>query len=155
MDIKNMLRQDLQGALKDAMKTKDARRLSTIRLILAAVKDRDIAMRTEAGVQDDDAVITDILTKMVKQRRESIKMYEEGGRCELAEQEREEIGIIEDFLPRQLSDEEIDKLCRDVIAEVEASGLKDMGKAMGVLKERYQGQMDFAKAGAKMRALLS
>ncbi|MGD8326384.1 MAG: GatB/YqeY domain-containing protein [Sphingomonadales bacterium] len=150
-----MLRQDLQGALKDAMKTKDARRLSTIRLILAAVKDRDIAMRTEAGVQDDDAVITDILTKMVKQRRESIKMYEEGGRCELAEQEREEIGIIEDFLPRQLSDEEIDKLCRDVIAEVEASGLKDMGKAMGVLKERYQGQMDFAKAGAKMRALLS
>jgi len=150
-----MLRQELQGALKDAMKEKNARRLSTIRLILAAVKDRDIAMRTESGEKDDDTVITDILTKMVKQRRESIKMYEEGGRCELAEQEREEIGIIEDFLPKQLSDDEIDAACQVAVQEVEATGLKDMGKAMGVLKTRYQGQMDFAKAGAKIRALLS
>ena len=137
------------------MKTQATRRLSTIRLILAAVKDRDIAMRTEAGDHDDDAVITDILTKMIKQRRESVKMYEEGGRCELAEQELEEIRIIEGFLPRQLSDDEIDTACRNVVAEVGAEGLKDMGKAMGALKEKFQGQMDFAKAGAKMRALLS
>lgn len=150
-----MLRDDLQAALKDAMKNKDTRRLSTIRLILAAVKDRDIAQRTVSQEKDDDTLITEILTKMVKQRRESIKMYEEGGRCELAEQEREEIGVIESFLPRQLSDEEIDAACQKAIADVGAEGLKDMGRAMGVLKERFAGQMDFAKAGAKLRALLS
>ncbi|MFZ5609062.1 MAG: GatB/YqeY domain-containing protein [Pseudomonadota bacterium] len=149
------MRNRLQNALKDAARAKQSRRLSTLRLILAAVKDRDIALRTAPEDKDDDAIITEILTKMVKQRRESIKMYEEGGRCELAEQEREEIAVIEEFLPRQLSEAEIEAACRAAVAEVAAHGLKDMGKAMGCLKARHAGQMDFAKAGATMRALLT
>jgi len=151
-----MLRDDLQAALKTAMKTKDRRRTATLRLVLAAIKDRDIAARTaDAAAEEDDAVITDILTRMVKQRRESIQAYEEAGRCELAEQEREEIAIIEEFLPRQLDEAEITDVCRTVVTELGAGGLKDMGKVMSALKERYQGQMDFGKAGAKARELLT
>lgn len=150
-----MLREKLQQALKDAMRQKEGRKLATIRLILAAVKDRDIAMRgTSDGGLDDDAVITEILVKMVKQRRDSIKAFEEGGRCELAEQEREEIAVIEDFLPRQLSEAELEAACKAAVDEVGAESLKDMGKTMSVLKARYAGQMDFAQAGAKVRALL-
>ncbi len=150
-----MLREQLQQALKDAMRQKQGRKLATIRLILAAVKDRDIAARGgPESDMDDDALITDILTKMVKQRRDSIKAFEEGGRCELAEQEREEIAIIEEFLPRQLSEAEVEAACKAAITEVGAESLKDMGRTMGALKARYAGQMDFAKAGAKVRALL-
>ncbi len=151
-----MLRDQLKETLKDAMRAKNARKVATIRLILAAVKDRDIAIRTEKGdEEDDDIVLLNILGKMIKQRRESIKAYEEGGRCELAEREREEIAVIEEFLPKQLSEEEISTVSKSAIAELEATGLKDIGRVMGVLKARYAGQMDFAKASAEVKAILS
>lgn len=151
-----MLRERLQDALKSAVKAKDVRKRSTLRLILAAIKDREISERTADGkdhVSDDD--ILGILAKMVRQREDSLKIYEEAGRLELAEQEREEIVIIESFLPRQMSEEEVHKACDSLVAEIGASGLKDMGKMMGALKERYAGQMDFGKANKKVKELLS
>ena len=151
-----MLRDDLKTAMKDAMKAKESRRLSTIRLILAAVKEKDIDNRTEdTSALDDDAMITGILSKMVKQRGDSIKAYEEAGRCELAEQERAEIEIIQDFLPKQMSDEEIDAAVKAAIEAAGASGLKDIGKVMASLKDNYAGKMDFAKASGKVKAALS
>ncbi|MFC7048945.1 GatB/YqeY domain-containing protein [Emcibacter nanhaiensis] len=151
-----MLREKLNDAMKQAMKDKDKRRLATVRLILAAIKDRDISKRTEAGDQgvgDDD--IIEILSKMVKQRKESIKAYEEGGRLELAEQEKDEMEIISEFLPRQMGDDEIAAAVKEAIAETEASGLKDIGKIMALLKDKYAGQMDFAKASATAKNSLS
>ncbi|WP_417319760.1 GatB/YqeY domain-containing protein [Emcibacter sp.] len=151
-----MLREKLNDAMKQAMKDKDKRRLATVRLILAAIKDRDISKRTEAGNQsvgDDD--IIEILSKMVKQRKESVKAYEEGGRLELAEQEKEEMEIISEFLPRQMSEDEIQAAVREAIGETEASGLKDIGKIMAFLKEKYAGQMDFARASASAKDILS
>lgn len=150
-----MLRDDLQAAMKAAMKAKETRKLTTVRLILAAVKDRDITMRTADDAPDDDAMILDILAIMVKQRRDSIVAYEEGGRCELAEQERDEIAIIESFMPRQLNEEELKAAVDAALADTGAQGLKDMGKVMGALKAKYAGQMDFGKAGAAVRAQLS
>lgn len=150
-----MLRDDLQAAMKAAMKAKETRKLTTVRLILAAVKDRDITMRTSDDAPDDDAMILDILAKMVKQRRDSIVAYEEGGRCELAEQERDEIAIIESFMPRQLNEDELKAAVDAALADTGAQGLKDMGKVMGALKAKYAGQMDFGKAGAAVRAQLS
>lgn len=150
-----MLRDDLQAAMKAAMKAKETRKLATVRLILAAVKDRDITMRTADDAPDDDAMILDILAKMVKQRRDSIVAYEEGGRCELAEQERDEITIIESFMPRQLDEAELKAAVEAALADTGAKGLKDMGKVMGALKAKYAGQMDFGKAGAAVRAQLS
>ncbi len=150
-----MLRQRLSEALKAAMKGQDRRAVSTLRLILAALKDRDIAARgkgVEDGISDDD--ILAMLQTMVKQRRESIEHYEHGGRLELAEQEREEIRIIEDFLPHQMTEEEIAAAVASVIEETAAAGLKDMGKAMAALKARYAGQMDFGKASAVAKARL-
>ena len=150
-----MLRQRLSEALKAAMKGQDRRAVSTLRLILAALKDRDIAARgkgVEDGISDDD--ILAMLQTMVKQRRESIEHYEQGGRLELAEQEREEIRIIEDFLPHQMTEEEIAAAVASVIEETAAAGLKDMGKAMAALKARYAGQMDFGKASAVAKARL-
>jgi len=149
------LRDQLATALKDAMRAKDQRRVSTLRLILAAIKDRDISMRTEADERDDDVIVTEILGRMVKQRRESMTAYEEGGRLELAEQEREEIAIIEEFLPRQLSAGEAEEACRNAIAETGAASLKDIGKVMAVLKERYAGRMDFAAASREVKRILS
>ena len=150
------LKQQINEAMKDAMRAKDTRKVATVRLILAAIKDRDIAARTEKnGEADDDTVILNILSKMIKQRQDSIKAYEEGGRCELAEREREEITVIEEFLPKQLSEEEISTVSHDVVTELEATGLKDIGRVMGVLKARYAGQMDFAKASAEVKAILS
>lgn len=151
-----MLRETLDGAMKDAMRARDKRRLTTIRLILAAIKDRDISKRTDpngGGVNDDD--IIDILSKMVKQRRDSVTAYEEGGRLELAEQERDEIEIITEFLPRQMSEDEIDAAVKEAIGETEATGLKDIGKIMASLKGKYAGQMDFAKASATAKSILS
>lgn len=151
-----MLRERLQDALKAAVKAKDQRKRSTLRLILAAIKDREISERTADGdgqVGDDD--ILGILAKMVRQREESLKIYEEAGRLELAEQEREEIVIIESFLPKQMSDEEVQKACQELVAELDASGLKDMGRMMGALKERYAGQMNFGKANKNVKELLS
>lgn len=151
-----MLRDELNQSMKAAMRAKEARKLSTIRLILAAVKEKDIELRTaNSDDRDEDAVITDILSKMVKQRNDSIKAYEEAGRCELAEREREEIGIIKTFLPKQLSDAEIKAVCEAVVADLGATGLKDIGRCMAVLKEKYAGQMDFAKASGTIKALLS
>lgn len=151
-----MLRDRLIQDMKDAMRAKNARKLSTIRLINAAIKERDIEMRTKDVVdRDDDAIITDILSKMVKQRRDSIQAYEEAGRCEMAEREKDEIVIIEDFLPKQMSADEIDAVVAKVIADLDASGLKDIGRCMAALKDQYAGQMDFAKASGKVKAALS
>lgn len=149
------LREKINAALKDAMKAKDADRLSTLRLINAAIKDRDIEARgdgKEEGV-GEDAVLA-ILGKMVKQRQESAKVYEEGGRLELAEKELAEIKIIEDFLPRQLSEAESAAAIEAAIKDVGAESIRDMGKVMGVLKGKYTGQMDFGKTGPMVKAKL-
>jgi len=149
-----MLRDKLSDALKESMKAKDTRRLSTVRLIQTAIKDRDIANRGlgKDPVSDDD--ILQILQKMVKQREESAKIYEDAGRAELATQEREEIDVIKGFMPEQLSDEAVQGLIKAAIAESGAQGLRDMGKVMAVLKEKYPGQMDFAKASGTVKDLL-
>ena len=151
-----MLRRQFSDALKTAMLGKDPRTVSTVRLILAALKDRDIAARSRGvtdGIGDDE--ILQMLQSMVKQRRESITLYEQGGRLELAQAEAEEIAIIEKFLPAQLSEEEVAAAVKTVIAEIGAAGLKDMGKTMTALKERYAGRMDFTKASATVKGLLS
>ena len=150
------LRERLTEAMKDAMRAKEAKRLSTVRLMLAAVKDRDIAGRTEAsreGVSDEE--ILQVLTKMIKQREESALTYDNGNRPELAAAEREEIGIIRDFMPRQLSAEETRSAVAEAIAQTAAASIKDMGKVMAALKERFAGQMDFGKAGVIVKELLS
>jgi len=149
------MRTELTEALKDAMRAKDQRKLATLRLILAAIKDRDIAARSEdrmGGVSDDE--ILGILKKMSKQRDESLRLYEEAGRLDLAEQEREEKEIVESFLPQQMSEDEVRKCCEEVVAEMGAETLKDMGKCMGALKERHAGTMDFSKASAIVRERL-
>lgn len=140
------MREQINQALKEAIKAQDKRRMSTLRLINAAIKDRDIAARSHDQKCVDDSEVLGILAKMVKQRHESIKTYNEGGRPELARQEEEEIEIIETFLPKQLTEEETRKAVVEAVDEVGCEGLKDMGKAMGLLKERYTGQMDFSKA---------
>jgi len=149
-----MLRQEISQALTTAMKAHEKMRASTLRLIMAAMKDRDIANRGAGKDPVSDDEILAILAKMIKQREESAKMYEEGNRIELAETERAEIAIIKEFLPQQLSDEEVRANSAAAIAEIGAEGLRDMGKVMAVLKERYTGQMDFAKASAVLKELL-
>ena len=146
----------INDALKTAMKEKQTQRLSTLRLINAAIKDRDIAARGGEDGADgvSDTEVRQILGRMIKQRQESARAYEEGGRLELAETEREEIAIIEEFLPRKLSEEETDRAVEDAIAETGADSIRDMGKVMGVLKERYTGQMDFGAVGPKVKARL-
>lgn len=143
------MRERVNVALKEAMKSKEADRLSTLRLINAAIKDRDIAQRgtadENAGVSD--AEVLEIMGRMVKQRQESARAYEEGGRLELAEKERGEISVIKGFLPKQLSEKEIAAAIDAAIAEVNATSIRDMGKVMGVLKGKYTGRMDFSKAG--------
>lgn len=138
------------------MVEKDTHAVSTIRLIMAALKDRDIAARTQDkpdGIGEDE--ILSMLQSMVKQRRDSIDMYEQGGRLELAEQEKQEIVIIERFLPKQMSEDEITGVVSALIEEIGATGLKDMGNTMSALRERYAGQMDFAKASAIVKARLA
>ena len=144
-----MLRNALSESLKEAMRSQDKIAISTLRLVLAALKDRDIAARADGEADDlGDAEILSMLETMVKQRRESIKMYEKGGRPELAEQESTEIAIIESFLPKQLDEGEIESAVTAAIAEVGADSLKQMGKVMASLRQNYAGQMDFGKAGA-------
>jgi len=150
------MRDILDKSLKDAMRARDTQKISTIRLINAAIKDRDIAIRSEdnlEGVSDEE--ILSILSKMIKQRKESAKQYEEGGRLELAQQEFEEIEIIENFLPRQLDLNEIEQIVKKIILEINANSLRDMGKVMNLLKENYSGKMDFGKAGVVAKELLS
>lgn len=140
------MRDQFANALKDALKAKDACRVSTLRLILATLKDRDIANRGvgKGPVENDE--ILQILAKMIKQREESAKIFAENARPELAAQEREEIKVIQGFLPEQIADDKVPELIAAVIADNGAQGLRDMGKVMAALKERYPGQMDFAKA---------
>ena len=150
------MRDILDKSLKDAMRARDTQKISTIRLINAAIKDRDIAIRSEdnlEGVSDEE--ILSILSKMIKQRKESAKQYEEGGRLELAQQELEEIEIIENFLPRQLDLNEIEQIVKKIILEINANSLRDMGKVMSLLKENYSGKMDFGKAGVVAKEVLS
>lgn len=143
-------------ALKEAVKSQDKIRVSTLRLITAAIKDRDIAARsTDSGTGVTDEQILDILAKMVKQRQEAASTYEEAGRLELAEQERAEITVIEEFLPQQLSEEEVADAVAAAIAELGAASLKDMGKVMGCLKGKYAGQMDFGKASGLVKEKLA
>ena len=150
------MRERVNVALKQAMKDKAADRLSTLRLINAAIKDRDIAARVDAdseGVGDSEVLA--ILGKMSKQRMESVRAYEEGGRVDLAERERAEIAVIEEFLPRQLTQAEIDTAVSDAIAATGATAIRDMGKVMGELKTKYLGQMDFGAVGPMIKARLS
>lgn len=150
------MRTRLTAALKTAMKDKDAPRLSTLRLISAAIKDRDITLRGEgndAGVSDAD--VLGILEKMVKQRKESARAFDEGGRLEMAEKERAEILVISDFLPRQLNDEEVSQAIDDAISASGAESIRDMGKVMGALKSKYTGQIDFGAVGPRVKEKLA
>ena len=151
------LRERINAALKTAMKERQAARLSTLRLINAAIKDRDIAARSTEDGPDGvtDTEVRQILGRMIKQRQESARAYEEGGRLELAESEREEVAIIEEFLPRRLSDDEVDQAIETAISETGATSIRDMGKVMGVLKDRHTGQMDFGTVGPKVKSRLS
>jgi hypothetical protein len=155
-ESKMALREQFNDQLKEAMKAKDARRVSTLRMVLAALKDKDIAARTETsreGISDDD--VLGLLAKMIKQREESATAFDTGARPEMAKSEREEIEIIRSFMPLQMSPDETKAAVSGVIAEVGAASIKDMGKVMAALKERYAGQMDFAKASATVKDLLS
>lgn len=148
------MRDQINVALKVAMKARESLKTSTLRLINAAIKDRDIAARGNGGrdlVGDEE--ILEILSKMVKQRRESLGIYEEAGRDDLAERESKEIDIITEFLPKQMDDAEIKVACEAIVSEIKAEGLKDMGKIMGALKAKYTGQMDFGKASKIIRGL--
>jgi uncharacterized protein YqeY len=151
-----MLRARLSEALKEAMRAKNPRRVSTLRLILAAIKDRDIAARSEGnreGVGDEDVLA--ILQQMVRQRRDSIAHYEAAARLELAAQEQEEIQIIHEFLPQQLGEAEMRDAVAGAIDELACCGIKDMGRTMGMLKDRYAGRMDFGKASGVAREMLA
>ncbi|MPL94882.1 putative protein YqeY [bioreactor metagenome] len=149
------MRERLSAALKEAMKAKDAARLSTLRLINAAIKDREIAMRTEGeAVSIGDPEVLGILGKMVKQRQESARAYEEGGRLELAEKELAEVKVIEEFLPRQLTADETTAAIDAAIAKVGASSIRDMGRVMAELKTKYTGQMDFGAVGPMVKTRL-
>jgi uncharacterized protein YqeY len=149
-----MLRDDINNALKTAMKAHDARRVSTLRLVNSALKNADIEARGGGkGPLGDDELLS-LLQKMIKQRQESVELYDKGGRPELAGQEREEIAIITSFLPQQMSEDEIKAAVAAVVKDTGASSMKDMGRVMAALKERYAGKMDFAKAGALVKGQL-
>ncbi|WP_230291055.1 GatB/YqeY domain-containing protein [Croceicoccus sp. Ery5] len=150
-----MLRDDLKAAQIQAMKEKEKERLNAVRLILAKIKDRDIELRTSEPAGDDDALVIDVLQKMAKQRRESIAMYNEGGRAELAEAEEKELVVIEEFLPAQMSEEETKAAIEAIKAETGATGMKDMGKVMAELKARHGTELDMSKASGLVKAALS
>ena len=150
-----MLRTQINNTYKASMKRKETIAVSTLRLIQAAIKDRDIAARSKGntdGISDDE--VLSLLQSMIKQRRDSIEAYEKGGRMELAQQEAEEISIIEGFLPAQMKDDEIAAAVDSVISDVEATTLKDMGKVMATLKEQFAGQMDFGEASSAVKSKL-
>jgi uncharacterized protein len=154
------MRDRISQAIKTAMKTGDKRRLGTLRLIMAAIKDRDIAAQMEGASQTQsrdkisDAEILALLQKMIKQRRDSIASYQQGGRQDLVDQEAQEIAVIEEFLPRQMDETEMRDAVAKVVQELGCAGLKDMGRVMAALKSRHAGQMDFAKASAIVKELL-
>jgi uncharacterized protein YqeY len=147
-----MLRERFSADLKEAIKAKDAHRVSTLRLITAAIKDRDIASRTQDNAEGvSDADILGILAKMIKQRQESARAYEEGGRLDLVEQELSEIKIIRDYLPKQMTDEEVRQAIEKAIADTDAVSIRDMGRVMAELKARHTGRMDFARASVAIK----
>jgi uncharacterized protein len=150
------LRDQLTADMKDAMKAGEKRKLATIRLMNAAIKDKDINSRTDGHDSEkiSDASIMDVLGKMVKQRQDSIAAFDAGGRAELAQQEREEMAIIQSYMPKQMSDAEAKVAVAGVVATVGATSVKDMGKVMAELKAKFSGQMDMGKAGAVVKALL-
>jgi uncharacterized protein len=150
------IRDKLTADMKDAMKSGDKRRLATVRLMNAAIKDKDINARTEGHDSEKlpDSALLDLFAKMVKQRQDSIAAYEQGGRPELAQQEREEMEIIQSYMPKQLSEAETKAAIQGIIAAVGASSIKDMGKVMAELKAKFSGQIDMGKAGGAVKALL-
>jgi uncharacterized protein len=150
------LRQQLNDSMKDAMKAKDAKRLATLRMVLAALKDRDIAARTETSrdLLGDDEILS-LMAKMIKQREESATAFDAGNRAELAAGEREEIAIIRSFMPAQMDEAGVKAAAQAIVTELGASSIKDMGKVMAAMKERYAGQMDFARASAIVKEILS
>ena len=149
-----MLRDDINNALKAAMKAQDARKVSTLRMVNSTIKNADIEARTSGKPLGDDE-LNAVLAKMIKQRHESVELYDKGGRPELAGQEREEIAIIASFMPKQMSDDEVKAAIAEAVKETGAAGMKDMGRVMAVLKARYTGKMDFAKAGGLVKAQLN
>lgn len=150
-----MIRDDIKAAQIEAMKGGDKERLAAVRLILAKLKDRDIELRTASQVPEDDAIVVDVLQKMGKQRRESIAMYEQGGRAELAAKEQAELDVIESFLPRQMSEDETKAAIEAIKAEVGAASVKDMGRVMALLKERHGTVIDMSKASGLVKAALA
>lgn len=150
-----MIRDDIKAAQVAAMKAGDKARLGTIRLMLAKIKDKDIELRTGTAPADDDVLVTDVLQKMIKQRRESIAMYEQGGRQELADIEAAEVVVIEDFLPAQLSEADATAAIKAIVDELGAASLKDMGKVMAAVKDRLGSQLDMSKASGWVKAALS
>ena len=148
------MREKIAEALKHAQKAQDKTCVSTLRLIMAAIQDRDIANRSAAKDPVSDDEIVAILSKMVKQRQESARAFEEAGRNELAEQERDEIAIIKGFLPKQLGEDDVKRVCQQVVSDVGADGLRDIGRCMNALKAKYPGQMDFGKASGIVKGLL-
>jgi hypothetical protein len=149
-----VLRDNINNAMKDAMKAREERRVSTLRLVNAAIKNADIAARGEGKEPLNEADLLSLLQKMIKQRQESVELYDKGGRPELAQQERDEIAIIGGYLPKQMSDAEAGTAISAILHEINAQSMKDMGRAMAALKERFAGTMDFGKASAKIKELL-
>jgi uncharacterized protein YqeY len=150
-----MIRDQIKAAQVTAMKAGDKQRTAAIRLILSALKNRDIELRTGTAPADDDLLVTEVLQKMIKQRRESIEMYQTGGRAELADAERAEVAVIESFLPQQMSEEETKAAIDAIATELGANSVKDMGRVMAILKERHAGQLDMSKASGLVKARMS
>ena len=150
-----MLRDQIQSETVTAMKAKDKERTAALRLIGAKIKDRDIELRTADTKPEDDELVTDVLLKMAKQRRESIEMYEDGGRTELAEKEKSELAVIEEFLPKQMSEEETRAAIAQIKTDLGADGMKDMGRVMGELKARHGATLDMSKASCLVKEALS
>src|SRR3954451_21075136 len=150
-----MLRESINNAVKDAMRAKEERKLSTLRMVNSTIKNADIAARGEGKPPLSDGDLLGLLQKMIKQRQESVELYDKGGRAELAAQEREEIALIQGYLPKQMSNDEMKAAISAAITETGASGMKDMGKVIAALRAKYAGQMDFGKASAMVKAALS
>lgn len=150
-----MIRDSIKAAQVSAMKAGDKARLAAVRLILAKLKDKDIELRTAASIPEDDVIVVDVLQKMAKQRRESITLYEQGGRQELAEVEKAELVVIEEFLPAQMSDDDVKAAIAAIIAETGAAGMKDMGKVVAALKAKHGSQLDMGKASGLVKAALA
>ena len=149
-----MIRDDIKAATITAMKAKDSVRLGTLRLVSAALKNKDIELRTGTAPADDDVLVADVLSKMAKQRRESIEMYVTGGRQELADAERAELGVIEGFMPAQMSAGEAQAAVRALVEELGATSVKDMGRVMAAVREKFAGQLDMGSASAMVKAAL-